>query len=86
MLAEPGVSHVGFYGFTIDRSGHVLDAWIVQSSGKVSLDKLALAAIRRAVLRHRPARSSRTMRFITPMAFRKSGVIERKSGGKQVAP
>ncbi len=34
--------------FDLDRSGHVLDAWVEQSSGRTSLDAEALATINRA--------------------------------------
>ena len=35
--------------FVLDRNGQVREAWVASSSGRVSLDQEALAAIRRAV-------------------------------------
>lgn len=76
LLAEKGVTHVGFYGFVIDREGHVVEAWVVRSAGEARLDEMALGMIRKAVLKHRPAHSPAKMQFIVPIEFR------RKAGGK----
>lgn len=71
LLHEKGVTHVGFYGFTINRAGHVLDAWVVRSSGEGRLDRMALQMIRKAILKHRPAHSPARMQFIEPIEFRR---------------
>ncbi|MGC9270124.1 energy transducer TonB family protein [Acidiphilium sp.] len=75
LLARHGVRYVGFYGFIVDRAGHVLNAWVVRPSGRASLDRLALAAIRRAVLKRRPAGAPASIQFVVPIEFRKNGDI-----------
>lgn len=73
LLRQKGVTHVGFYGFTIGRNGHVTDAWIVRSAGTARLDNDALAMIRRAVLKHRPAHAPASMQFVLPVEFHHDG-------------
>lgn len=73
MLAQPGVRHVGFYGFTIDRTGHVRQAWVVRPSGSPRLDRLALAAIRKAILKQRPKGAPARMQFVIPIEFQRGG-------------
>lgn len=73
LLKEKGVTHVGYYGFTIDRKGHVLDAWVVRSAGVARLDRMALAMIRKAVLKRRPAHAPARLQFVVPIEFHKNG-------------
>lgn len=75
LARQPGVRHVGFYGFVVDRAGRVRDAWVVRGSGNPTLDQAALATIRKAILKHRPAHAPARMRFIVPIEFRKGGVM-----------
>ncbi|MEE3501786.1 energy transducer TonB [Acidiphilium acidophilum] len=83
LLATPGVQRVGFYGFIVDRAGHVLSEWVVRSSGSASLDHMALATIGKAMLKRLPAHSPPTMQFIIPIAFHKNGTT---STGAPAAP
>ncbi len=80
LLAQKGVRHVGFYGFTVDRAGHVLSEWVVRPSGRNSLDRLALAAIGKAVLKQLPANAPPTMQFVVPIEFHKNGAMGQPPG------
>jgi TonB family protein len=80
LLARKGVQHVGFYGFTVDRAGHVLSEWVVRPSGRQSLDRLALAAIAKAVLKRLPAHAPPRMQFVVPIEFHKNGVMAQPTG------
>lgn len=73
LLRKKGVTHVGFYGFVIGHDGHVTDAWVVRSAGTTLLDDDALAMIRRAVLKHRPAHAPARMQFVIPIEFHRDG-------------
>jgi TonB family protein len=80
LLATPGVNHVGFYGFTVDRAGHVLSEWVVRPSGSAMLDRMALATIGKAMLKRLPANAPPTMRFIIPIAFHNNGKMSEPAG------
>ncbi|WP_288050673.1 energy transducer TonB [Acidiphilium sp.] len=73
LLRQKGVTHVGFYGFTIDPAGHVTSAWVVRSAGNPRLDEAALAMIRKAILKRRPAGAPVRMQFVIPIEFRRHG-------------
>jgi len=73
LLKRRGVTHVGYYGFTIDRKGHVLDAWVVRSAGVARLDRMALAMIHKATLKHRPAHAPAVLQFVVPIEFHRNG-------------
>jgi TonB family protein len=80
LLAQKGVRHVGFYGFTVDRAGHVLSEWVVRPSGRASLDRLALAAIGKAILKQLPANAPPRMQFVVPIEFHKNGAMAQPGG------
>ncbi|MCW8308407.1 energy transducer TonB [Acidiphilium sp. PA] len=80
LLAQKGVRHVGFYGFTVDRAGHVLSEWVVRPSGRPSLDRLALAAIGKAILKQLPANAPPRMQFVVPIEFHKHGAMAEPGG------
>jgi TonB family protein len=60
-------------GFTLDRTGHVLSASVVKSSGDASFDTAALAMIRRAdpVPPPPPLVADEGMAFTVPVNFRR---------------
>ncbi|MDD2876492.1 MAG: energy transducer TonB [Acidiphilium sp.] len=82
MLAQPGVRYVGFYGFTVDHAGHVLSEWVVRSAGPASLDRMALAAIAKSVLKRLPKGAPPHMQFVVPFAFHRNGVVTNPPAAK----
>jgi len=45
---DGGIQGIVLLHFSMDRQGHLVDAWVERSSGSTSLDAEALAAIQRA--------------------------------------
>lgn len=64
--AEVGV------GFTLDRRGHVVEAWVKRSAGQTEFDEAALAMMKRAdpVPAPPPAVADDGLSFEVPVAFR----------------
>lgn len=73
LLAQPGVAHVGFYGFMVNRAGHVVREWVVRPSGSSALDRLALASIGKAILKQLPKGAPAMMQFVVPIEFHRGG-------------